>query len=255
MMQCGWVLIPPHVYQSDLNDRQKMLMGRILTLSDKHGCCFASDAFLAAEFGVTERHIRRSINVLSKAGFIKKRTRHKGRGKGSSRSIYPIWPGQDEPSLGPDIIERTSVSGPTIERTKMSGELASVAAAAIAKEEKPAKEEKDSPPVADPKETTRILRWWIDQQSVDPTRTDISRQGAVAKRIATHQTPEQIRFALIGLPLIPPCSLGTPPDCFLLERHFSTAVEAGARKNGHRKESKDGWYRHGTYVNAQELYR
>jgi hypothetical protein len=224
-----------------------MLMGRILTLSNREGFCFASDRFLAKEFGVTERHIRREIGVLCKSGFATKAVARNGRGKGTTRKVYPVWPKTPTPeqhSLTADIPDTTpltaDISGP-LERTPVSGVLVTT------------EESK-----AHGAETKHILGWWIDQQSVEPTKGDIARQGAVAKRIAGKQTPEQIGFALAGIQLIPPCSLGTPPDCFLLERHFTTAVEAGARKNGHRKGRKDGWIEHGEYVDAQslgEIYR
>ena len=243
MAQCGWVTIPPHVYLSTLSDRQKILMGRLLTLSTKDGYCFASDRFLAKEFGVTERHIRREINVLCNAGFATKRSIHKGRGKGTTRKVYPIWPSAppaEQRSLTPDIADTTPLT-PDISRQLERTPVSDVKA--VTTEES----------TTHGAETRRIVVWWIDQQSIDPTETDISRQGAVAKRIATKQTPEQIGFALEGIKLIPPCSMGTPPDCFLLERHFTTAVEAGARKNGHRKGKKEGWYQTGEYVNAQTL--
>lgn len=49
----------------------RLIYGDICTLSKNNGKCFATNKFLAKEYGVSEKTISRHITALVKAGYIR----------------------------------------------------------------------------------------------------------------------------------------------------------------------------------------
>jgi hypothetical protein len=84
----GWALIHPRVMCSDeLNTTQKLLWGRIFSLSDAEGYCWASNGYLAKEIGISKDTARQHIYKLKKKGYL--RIVHDSNEK-KSRKIFPI---------------------------------------------------------------------------------------------------------------------------------------------------------------------
>lgn len=71
-------------YSKDLPDGAKLLYGEITALSNKHGYCFASNAYLAELYDNDIRTVQRWIGQLQKHGFVNVMI------NGKSRRIYPI---------------------------------------------------------------------------------------------------------------------------------------------------------------------
>lgn len=71
-------------YCKDIPDGAKLLYGEITALSNKHGYCFASNAYLGELYGNDDRTIRRWVSMLEKKGFVTVLI------KGKNRRIYPI---------------------------------------------------------------------------------------------------------------------------------------------------------------------
>tara|TARA_R110000787_G_scaffold9902_1_gene34229 strand:+ start:249 stop:602 length:354 start_codon:yes stop_codon:yes gene_type:complete len=74
-----------------------------------------------------------------------------------------------------------------------------------------------------------LVGGWIKMQPVRPHPRDINKQGAAAKRIAERDL-SHVKAATIGIGLLFPYSTGAPWDLFDLERLFTKAVLAGAKK-------------------------
>ena len=49
----------------------RLIYGDVCTLSKNNGKCFATNKFLAKEYGVSEKTISRHVTALVKAGYIK----------------------------------------------------------------------------------------------------------------------------------------------------------------------------------------
>lgn len=71
-------------YSKDIPDGAKLLYGEITALSNKHGYCFASNAYLADLYGNDIRTVQRWIGQLQKHNFINVLI------TGKNRRIYPI---------------------------------------------------------------------------------------------------------------------------------------------------------------------
>ncbi len=57
--------------ENSLPPLARLIYGDICTLSKNNGKCFATNKFLAKEYGVSEKTISRHITALVKAGYIK----------------------------------------------------------------------------------------------------------------------------------------------------------------------------------------
>lgn len=81
-----WAVIPSPVrYDEALTPSDKLLYGEISSLTNKFGYCFASNAYFAALYGLTERTIRRMLADLQENGYIRIEDGNGGRGR---RRIY-----------------------------------------------------------------------------------------------------------------------------------------------------------------------
>lgn len=66
-----YAIIPAAVrYDEDLKDKAKLLYAEITALSNKDGCCYASNSYFANLYRVTERTIQNLIDNLVQKGYI-----------------------------------------------------------------------------------------------------------------------------------------------------------------------------------------
>lgn len=67
----GGAWIPPQIYHnSDLKPSEKLLAGRIHSLSSKTGWCWASNSYFAEEFNASSRTIKRKLQSLEEIGIL-----------------------------------------------------------------------------------------------------------------------------------------------------------------------------------------
>jgi len=80
------IWIPKHIWESpDLPILAKVLFAEIDSLDKERGC-FASNAYFAKFFGVTDRAIRKHLAVLKERNFIRISMKH-----GNDRVIEVQW--------------------------------------------------------------------------------------------------------------------------------------------------------------------
>ena len=69
----GWCLIPPDIVcRTDLTSNEKLIVGRIHGLCLKHGYCYASNRWLAKQFGLSAGTISNIISSLVVKGLIQR---------------------------------------------------------------------------------------------------------------------------------------------------------------------------------------
>lgn len=83
-----FVIIPTHILDDDrIDDATAILFGRIASLSNNKGYCFASDQYLGKLTGVCGKEVGKRLLVLEKFGYIKRETKKVG--MYWDRKIYP----------------------------------------------------------------------------------------------------------------------------------------------------------------------
>ena len=128
----GWCMIPPWVLaRKDLSGEQKLLFGRILGLSDRHGYCWASNAWLGNELGLAPGTVSNMLSRLSELGLVKVELVRKGQKK-TLRRLYPLgladhsiveWSGGGTTPSVDGVVGGTtpSVDGPRVEVKELQG--------------------------------------------------------------------------------------------------------------------------------------
>lgn len=67
-----YIIIPPEIrLAADLTPTQKLLMGEIISLSQKSGKCWASNAYWAQAYNISRRSIITHIKDLESKGYVK----------------------------------------------------------------------------------------------------------------------------------------------------------------------------------------
>jgi len=85
-----FLIIPAHIANDfDIDDSTKLLYGRIVSLSNKEGYCWASDKYIADMCGVKDRVISDRLKALEDKGYIHRETTKIG--MYWDRKIYPIF--------------------------------------------------------------------------------------------------------------------------------------------------------------------
>jgi DNA-binding Lrp family transcriptional regulator len=70
-IQAGWCLIPPHIIsRDDLSPNEKFLYGRILGLLGVRGYCFASNAWLGKQLGISKKTVANILTSLKEKQLI-----------------------------------------------------------------------------------------------------------------------------------------------------------------------------------------
>ncbi len=84
----GW-WVPPHIKSmKDLSISQKVLLGRLLSLSaNPRGGCWAKNETLARDLEVTERHVQRLLARLKAAGLVEETITGKRRVRGNKERL------------------------------------------------------------------------------------------------------------------------------------------------------------------------
>ena len=77
------------LYSNKISSSEKLLYATITSLSQKDGCCYASNKYLSELYNTTEITISRQINKLFKEGFVEIETAKKG-GVVIQRKILPL---------------------------------------------------------------------------------------------------------------------------------------------------------------------
>lgn len=68
-----YAIIPADVrYDKNLKANEKLLYGELTCLSNKFGYCFASNAYFAELYGVSDRTIRDWLSNLEEQGYIRR---------------------------------------------------------------------------------------------------------------------------------------------------------------------------------------
>jgi hypothetical protein len=100
----GWGLIPPYIMASkDLKANEKLLYGRILGLTNKHGYCWASNYWLGLQIGIEEQTVANIIWSFKKKGLIETKVFRDDKNKITKRHIFvPGFPiqGTGVPQIG-----------------------------------------------------------------------------------------------------------------------------------------------------------
>lgn len=87
-----YAILPADVrYDNNLSAREKLLYAEITALSNKEGCCWASNTYFANLYSTTNRTIISCINNLEKHKYIRKEFIYKKNSKEvEKRLIYPM---------------------------------------------------------------------------------------------------------------------------------------------------------------------
>lgn len=88
------VVIAPVRYCNELTANAKLLYGEITALADKYGYCWASNAYFANLYGVTETSITNWVKQLEKLGFVKVELIKHRQDNGQFKSERRIYVGQ-----------------------------------------------------------------------------------------------------------------------------------------------------------------
>lgn len=84
----GGCYVPPQLlHDDDLSNGEKVLFGRILSLSQKDGYCYASNEYLADEIGVSKRSIRNYLGSLLEKEYIRREVDEYE--QGTERRLFP----------------------------------------------------------------------------------------------------------------------------------------------------------------------
>ncbi len=73
-MRCNNYVIVPQIAHKELSSSASLLLGYIISLSEKNKYCFANDGYLAREFNCNTRTIGNWLKELEKCGFIERKT-------------------------------------------------------------------------------------------------------------------------------------------------------------------------------------
>jgi len=89
--QTGWVLIPPQIIaDNNLTNSQKMLLGRIMGLSNKEGYCYASNKWLGEQLGLEPTTVSGYISKLDNDGYINRVLTKDDNNEIKERRLYPL---------------------------------------------------------------------------------------------------------------------------------------------------------------------
>lgn len=113
-----FALIPGSVrFDDGLSANAKLFFGEIVSLAQGEGYCYASNAYFAEAFGLTERSVTRIVALLAERGHIKiKLLRAKNTGQITGRRIYPLY----NPAIPEDDVIEEEIDG-LHHQTKKSG--------------------------------------------------------------------------------------------------------------------------------------
>lgn len=115
-----FVLIPSHLLDNpEISDSEAILFGRIASLSNSKGYCFASDKYLGELTGVSPGEIGKRLLKLEQHGYIKRETQKNG--MYWDRKIFPnfnISNNSCEDSKRSDRTLHTEDINPSIRRTE-----------------------------------------------------------------------------------------------------------------------------------------
>lgn len=76
------VWIPADILTDDeLTTGQKLVLARVVALSEKEGFCYAGDDFLADSLGLSKRQVRRHLGSLVDAGHLNRSTKNTRAGR------------------------------------------------------------------------------------------------------------------------------------------------------------------------------
>lgn len=94
----GWCLIPPTVLaRPDLSLREKFLMGRILGLITTTGYCYASNAWLGNQLGISKHTVTHLLTSLVRKGLLTVELMKDHNGQITERRIYPLIQPEEHP--------------------------------------------------------------------------------------------------------------------------------------------------------------
>lgn len=88
----GWCIIPPTVIgRKDLTPSEKIAFGRILSLIQKTGYCFASNAWIGSQIGLKRGTVANLISKLQRKKLVRIEIVRDENKKVIERKIYPLF--------------------------------------------------------------------------------------------------------------------------------------------------------------------
>ena len=87
-----YAIIPADIrYDCRLTDKEKLLYGEITALSNKEGCCWASNEYFSRLYNSSIRTIKGAVTKLEKCGYLKRVLLYKENSKEvEKRLLYPV---------------------------------------------------------------------------------------------------------------------------------------------------------------------
>jgi len=84
-----WVIIPPPIVgDKDLPSGAKLVFGRVFALVSKKGYCYASNAFLGKDIGLTKGTVSEYLSRLAKRGYLQIELIRDKKNRVKERRIY-----------------------------------------------------------------------------------------------------------------------------------------------------------------------
>lgn len=231
----AWIMADSH-----LTPTQKIIAGRVLTLAKGTGYCWASNKTLGLDLGCGKRKHLSSRQVSEHITHLFNRGHVGVRGDGPGRKLYPITPElqlEMMEGLAADLAENRVVTEKEPDLAENRVEPSGIPLGTQRKTAHYSIERREENKRRDGNPANALVQAWVESQPVRPPDADIRKHAAVAKRIASKATPEQIGYALKGITqLYPHDREGW--DLFDLERKFSKAASLGAA-NGDLRGARD----------------
>ena len=105
-----WAVLPAAVrYDPAITAGAKLLYAEISSLTGSRGYCYASNAYFAGLYGITERTLQRHLKALESGGYIRIQD---GAGGSETRKIY----------AGVNPLAENPVKNEGVPPTKLSGD-------------------------------------------------------------------------------------------------------------------------------------
>ena len=106
-----WVIIPPTVLGDErLSAGEKLVYGRVFGFMQKHGCCLASNDYLARYIGMSKNTVRNYLGKLYELGYLRHELiRDERNNEVIERRIYPAL----TPLVPPRVLPSTKSTTPS----------------------------------------------------------------------------------------------------------------------------------------------
>lgn len=119
-----YAIIPGDVrYDTELKDKAKLLYGEITALSNKEGCCYASNSYFAELYGVSITTISLLIKNLIEKGYLESEITYKEGSKEIDKRYLKIIKGGYLKNLKGGYLRKVKDNNTSINNTSMNKEI------------------------------------------------------------------------------------------------------------------------------------